>query len=197
MQLLIDKRFDCSSVGKNLFILQPPLTYGDPSSMAPNISRVQGFTWYPNCIFFPFRYGNGWLKVVQTDKARMRTESSRAIILPFEVPDEGYLTVGGSIDDTDRIDLPPGQYKLLFELKTWTLGDILSTEKYQQAFDYSAKTVFRGNIPELCTVTFVPAREEVKPELLKFSSWGSNLRGESTLSPKELVLFEYLAEEPY
>lgn len=195
-QLLVDKKFYCQGAGKHLFIVQPPLTQGDQDAIDYKLDDSQGFNWYPNSVFFPFRYGLGWLTIYQSDRAEFNKKSTRAIILPFEVPEEEYLTFGGDFDDAVRIELPPGKYKLLYELRTLTIDEVLDNKKYQYASNYSAETVLGDRAPELCTVTFIPTEEEVKPELLKFSSWRSSFRGESPPA-KKLVMFKYPIEEPY
>lgn len=113
-QLLIDREFSCAGVGRNLFIVQPPLEYGDLTRAVLDVSGTQGFAWYPNGVFFPFRYGNGWLTIYRSDLALMDEKSSRAIMLPFEVPSEGYLTFGGDLEGTELVNVRPGQYKLSY-----------------------------------------------------------------------------------
>lgn len=185
--------------GQNLYLAQPPLEYPDVSGIDYQVANFQGFNWYPNCVFFFFRYGNGWLTVFRSDQVKVSKESTRAIVVPFEVPSEGHLNYGGDMSGVERFKISPGQYRLLFEMRELTLDEVLITEKYNYQFDYSSDTTFLGDIPELCTLTFVPTQEKVKPEFLKFSSWHASYRGDRSVlaSPEEIVMFEYPAEEAY
>ena len=76
------------------------------------------------------------------------------------------------------IQLPPGHYKVLIELRDIPEEELLSTAKYVTEFDYWIEEIERqrnnppsgGDIPvevELCTATFVPSQEEIKPQILK------------------------------
>lgn len=153
----------------------------------------QGFMWYRDFIAFDMlsdieRY---WVKIAVCEtleidpiiaKAKDSFEAS-AIVLPFEVVDEDRVYVFGDDDAVIfSFTLPVGHYQLLFQNRDFTKEEIESSPHFDcKDGNYDDC----DDISELCTLTFIPTDEVIKPEILVYK--GSL---ESKEAPTPLILFD-------
>ncbi|MGD1940759.1 MAG: competence protein ComJ [Leptolyngbyaceae cyanobacterium] len=173
------------------------------------LKGAQGFAWYRDAVIYDLDQENCWVEIYQTQRLEeVSSNVSRAILLPFSVPEAGHLFMM-EYSDILSFEILPGQYQLLFERRQLTENELFSIEKYA-AFAYqpqgdSTSRQFPRESPEHCKLTFVPTQEPVEPKLLKFMplNMGYKTRrklesGEiapESLFPKELVLSNKLLSD--
>lgn len=77
----------------------------------------QGFTWRDGSVSFGALNGDGNCKIIVRLVNDIVIDDSdiRAIVVPFEVKDGGVEV--GSVMETVKIDIPVGNYELLFTIK--------------------------------------------------------------------------------
>ncbi|NEZ64144.1 hypothetical protein D0962_15325 [Leptolyngbyaceae cyanobacterium CCMR0082] len=202
MQLIEDKFFYAAHT-RHVMVVHPSGPYGDMPNEGYHARDVQGFAWYPNCVTFDLANGDSWLTVYHSQKLEIQPETTRAILVPFNVPGDGYIEITGNFDVT-RLDIPTGQYQLLFELRLLTKDEIFTTEKYSNFRPQQADKDFLEP-PELCTLTFTPTAERVEPKLLRFTPWHiprefrkqveKGLISLESLVPETLIMFDELLED--
>ena len=216
MQLIADRNI--SSQIKKLALLHPPITspFDAPSNDMTNkdyrtLGR-QRFVWRPNGVVFDLRHEAAWLNVYRAEDIKVSAESVRALLIPLTVPKEGALNIFANFE-ISTIHLPPGEYKVLVELRDIPEEELLSTAKYVAEFDYLVEEIERqkNNPPsggdlcievELCTMTFAPVQERIAPQILKFDpriSYKDRLRLEAGEITKELFIPDSLkmSEKPW
>ena len=198
-RLVADRYFDCGDT-RHITLLHPPLTYCDLPNEDYKAFCIQDFAWHPNGVTFHCKLGEVWLTVYESTKVEVNGDTEKAILVPFEIPSEGYINLAG--DDTEgALEVSPGQYQLLFELRELTTEELLSVDKYAE-FGYSLETdPPEIEASELCMLTFVPTREKIEPQLLKFEPnipwhYESDIREgrltRESFIPKTLMMFDTL-----
>jgi hypothetical protein len=77
---------------------------------------VQGFAWRPESVSFSTVHDGGMadVAVVVVDDLEVQPQTRRAVRVPFTVPDGCAIEVG-SISDGSVVDVPAGDYALVFE----------------------------------------------------------------------------------
>lgn len=77
----------------------------------------QGFSWRSGSVSFgAVENEETELEVVvYNSNVAIDSDSYRALAVPFVVPDSGRITVG-SIGDEHDLEIPPGTYRLVYEL---------------------------------------------------------------------------------
>ena len=199
MQLIEDKAFYAVHT-KDVMVVHPTGPHGGMPNEGYQALYSQGFAWYSNCVIFDLAYGNAWLTVYHSRQLEdIQPETTRAIVVPFTVPEDGYINVNDDLY-VSRLDIPAGKYQLLFELRQLTEDEIFTTEKY---FNFRRLEQEDGEIielPELCTLTFIPTAERVEPKLLRFTPWHipRELRKQvkqgvislESLVPETLIMFD-------
>ena len=198
MQLIEDKSFYAVHT-KDVMVVHPSGPYGDMPNEGYHARDIQGFAWYANCVTFDLVHGDSWLKIYHSRQLDIQPETTRAIVVPFTVPEEGYIEITGDLDVT-RLDIPTGQYQLLFELRQLTQDEIFTTEKYSNFRRLEQEDGEIIELPELCTLTFIPTAERVEPKLLRFTPWHipRELRKQvkqgvislESLVPETLIMFD-------
>lgn len=213
MQLVEDRNI--SSQIKTLALFYPPVAspFTGPSNDMTNedyrsLGR-QTFAWRPNGVVFHFRYEATWLNAYKAEDIEVSADSVRAILIPLTVTKEGSLNVFANCE-ISTIHLPPGHYKVLVELRDVLEEELLSTEKYRDAFDYLVEEIERqkrdppsgGDLSievELCTITFVPTQKKIAPQIMKFDphiSYRDRRRieagktTEESFTPNSLIMFD-------
>ena len=204
MQLIEDKSFYAVHT-KHVMVVHPSGPSGDMPNEGYYAEDIQGFAWYPNCVTFHLSHGYSWLMVYYSKNLEdMQPETTRAIVVPFTVPEDGYIEIIGNFDET-RLDIPAGQYQLLFELRQLTQDEIFTTEKYSNFRRLEQEDGEIIELPELCTLTFIPTAERVEPKLLRFTPWyiprelrkqvKKGLISPESLAPETLIMFDDLLED--
>ena len=77
----------------------------------------QGFSWRDRSVSFGAMENSDTVLeiVIPNSDPVVSADSFRAIAVPFVVPESGKITVG-SIGDEHDLEIPPGTYKLVYEL---------------------------------------------------------------------------------
>jgi hypothetical protein len=104
----------------------------------------QGFSWRDGSVSFSTLtdYGIVKIEVATEAEAHIHKQTTRAILVPFRIPEGGKIEVG-NLDYQEIIKLNPGNYSLLFE-------------------------IHRTKEDEMwCRLTFIPTSEPVEPQILK------------------------------
>ena len=165
-RLIIDRKLSCLHT-KDILLMHPPGRPANPSVEDYLSLSVQGFIWYSNAIIFHSNNGFLWLTAYEAKEANVQKDAQTAIVVPVKIPAEGYICVEEDLDSSCiKLSMPPGHYSMLFELREMK-NEEFSIEKYVKAYPHVAEPDFVIR-PEICTLTFVPARKRVEPQLLKF-----------------------------
>lgn len=158
---------------RTICMATPPDILPDLPDSDWEIFATQQFIWYTDFVAFKARgdIGSYLIEVYLSDKLNTQADISHAILLPFTVPPEGTLLVTGSYGDPSfPFQLPPGNYKMLFETRFLTDQEIASSGHY----DYLLEKLENPDVefwdelrPELCIFTFIATTDSVNPRVLK------------------------------
>lgn len=203
IKLIADRELYCGAVKQVSILHPPPVYYPDISNEDIHSLSVQGFTWHPNGVVFDSKTGFTWLTAYEAAKIEVQADTEVAIVVPIEVPNEGYVCVPDEMDEEDdRLFLTPGHYKMLFELRDMT-DEEFAIEKYSSAYPMVLKPTLTIR-PEICTLTFVSVKGKVKPQVLRFLpgvpvQYQQQIRNGSMkreeLIPDELIMFDTPLEQ--
>jgi hypothetical protein len=122
----------------------------------------------------------------QQEEIQIKSDSVRAILVPFSVTAAGIMIDDSEMQVQQRIAITEGEYALLFELKLRDDQKYLNSNLYQENVD-------GGFTEESCYLTFYPREEPVKPEILRVDTWLSppyELQGYCPLQPSYPLLVE-------
>lgn len=164
------KKFEVGGHGLICLASSPEILPDIPDSDW-DLFKVQGFTWYTDFIAFNSR-GESWSYLIEvriSNELILQTDVDRTILLPYTIPSDGIVLIGTYMDPLVPIQIPSGEYKILFQTRFLTDQEIESSGHY----DYLLEDLKNpdGNFyderrPELCIFTFIPTQEKVKPEIL-------------------------------
>lgn len=133
----------------------------------------QGFSWRRGSVAFgmigqaPELSVEVWL----ASEISLKTNTVRAILVPFEVEESGTVRISDVTDLGELVSIPQGKYALVFEI------GFINEEEYSKYADYHEDDAEWGLLPMWCRLTFIP-KELVEPEIL---------RGDAELSLIEYV----------
>lgn len=111
----MDKRQTFEIVFTHSSVLVHDVAVGQPTNRWTRATIDQGFAWRPMSVSFGTLFEGGRMatEVVLTDQLRIGGNAIRAIRVPF------IVTASGKVNFTWHtgrvIDIPPGQYDLLYE----------------------------------------------------------------------------------
>jgi hypothetical protein len=146
----------------------PPGTINAISREAWDAGFRQGFIWYPTFVQFlpPGSFGSYWTEIHTSEKLELQSETSRAIAVPFTVPENNQIFVGGSDDVATAVHMSQGNYQLLFETQYVTADDASRIPGY----DWYTPEVHENpqqSALELIWLTFIPTIELPEPCVLR------------------------------
>lgn len=123
----------------------------------------------------------------QREEIALRPDTVRAIMVPFSISKAGIMIADLLTTVEELIQIPEGEYALVFEIKLRDDAEYLSSSRYQE---YGTD----GFLEESCTLTFYPRVKPVLPEILRVDVWTSpppsNLQDYSPLNPTYPLLME-------
>ncbi|NJN57491.1 MAG: hypothetical protein HC879_08305 [Leptolyngbyaceae cyanobacterium SL_5_9] len=149
----------------------------------------QGFIWYPTFVQFfpPGSFGSYWTEIYTSETLELQSDTIRAIVVPFTVPQSSRIFVSGSDDLGTAVSIGSGNYQLLFETRYLTVDDtskLAGFEWYEPEPDEQPQDF----APELIRLTFIPAFEPPKPQFL---------RSEPDFDPPEELSLNPVIESSY
>lgn len=166
LRLIADSKLSCL-MAKQISLLHPFTESPNLSSEDYRLLSVQGFVWYTDGIIFNCDNGFVWLTAYEASETNLQKDTETAIVVPVEVPEEKFIRVANDLYKSDiRLSMPSGHYRMLFELREMK-DEEFYTKKYVEAYPHIAEPDLATR-PEVCTLTFVPVEQKVKPQLLKF-----------------------------
>ncbi|MEB3181100.1 MAG: hypothetical protein VKL59_19000 [Nostocaceae cyanobacterium] len=104
-----------------------------------------------------------WLADKQ-EEVKLRTDTVRAVMVPFSLSQAGILIAELSGFVEQRIFLGSGEYALVFEIKLRNDAEYLNSPRYQE-------NVEDGFTEESCYLSFYPREQPVQPEILRVDTW--------------------------
>ena len=109
----------------------------------------------------------------------LRSDTVRALMVPFSSSGSGIKIANCGRSSKHLVQIPSGQYALVFEIKLRNDNEYLNSEEYQS-------NVAGGFSQECCYLTFYPRAEPVQPEILRLDAWSAppySLQGYGQLNP--------------
>lgn len=110
------------NISFRLSVLYSTLAVFDPELDRPfndwtDVHVAQGFSWRPGSVSFATLEDGGphQVEVRQADGIELKTETKRAILVPFSVGPVGLVEIA-SIPDGRVIAITPGSYGLIYEV---------------------------------------------------------------------------------
>ncbi|MBL8171499.1 MAG: hypothetical protein JNJ50_25280 [Acidobacteria bacterium] len=121
----------------------------------------QGFSWRYNAVSFRTleEFGIAEVEVVIKSHIDIKTNTVRAIQVPFTVPENGSIDVA-SIEDSKSLEINPGRYTLVFETGFDNYGNMWCSLSFVSAFSEEAKILKADdelNPPPTLVMTANPA----------------------------------------
>jgi hypothetical protein len=104
-----------------------------------------------------------WLAEKQ-EEVTLRTDTVRAIMVPFSLSEAGILIADLMGFVEQRIYLSSGEYALVFEIKLRNDAEYLNSPSYLE-------NVEGGFSDEWCYLSFYPTEQPVQPEILRVDTW--------------------------
>lgn len=182
-----------STLARTFSVFHPPEalpeTIAGISSEAWDTGFIQGFIWYPHFVQFfpPGSFGGYWTEIYTSDTLELQSDTIRAIVVPFTIPESSRIFVSGSDDLGTAVSIVRGNYQLLFETRYLTVEDtskLAGFEGYMPQPDDDPQQL----APELIRLTFIPTVELPEPHIL---------RSEPSFNPPQKLCLNSVIESSY
>jgi hypothetical protein len=109
----------------------------------------------------------------------LKSDTVRALMVPFSSSESGIKIANTGRTSEYLVQIPKGEYALVFEIKLRNDNEYLNSESYRS-------NVAAGFSEECCYLTFYHREEPVQPELLRLDAWSAppyDLQGYTRLNP--------------